>query len=606
MLARAAATAGLDDDGLRAALQALRAPLAGGRFRPEPVEAGLALLSEVSRRLTGLQPHAVQLMGALALVDGCFAEMQTGEGKTLVAALVAALAGLSGVPVHVVTVNDYLAQRDADLARPMLQFAGLTVAAVLHEHDVAERRVGYRCDVTFVANKEVAFDYLRDRVALRSRGPGTARAVPAPVVPILRGLHLAIIDEADSILIDEARTPLILSEPAAAPADDGGTRLAMAAAGQLVEHDHYTLEPHRRQVSLTEAGRRCLDRILVATGIDQGMAGPWRARQAREEMVRTALAARHLYWRDRDYVVVEGRVRIVDEHTGRIAEGRSWQNGLQQMIEAIEGVPPSPDVVTRTSITYQSFFNRYRRLAGLSGTLREVAVEARIVYGHVTARIPTHKPSRRRELGLRLLPSDELKRHAVVAAASAMVEIGRPVLIGTRSVAASERLSCCLAVAGLAHVVLNALHDADEAAIVAKAGQGGCITVATSMAGRGTDIRLDASARRLGGLHVILTELHESSRVDRQLIGRGGRQGDPGTFETILSLEDELLQDHAGLWVAGMQMLSGVWGRLPRRAARWLIWRAQLAASRRHRRERVQLARAHERQEQMLSFAGDG
>jgi preprotein translocase subunit SecA len=575
----AAAAAALSDAALRAALAAIHTPMRQKGMERGPTTQALALLAEACRRATGLRPHPVQLMGAMALVEGRLAEMQTGEGKTIVAALVGGVAGLAGLPTHVVTVNDYLADRDAALARAILATAGISVGVIRHGDAPEQRRAQYRCDVTYVSNKELAFDYLRDQDASGCRG----RCAGAP---LLRGLHFAIVDEADSILIDDARTPLILAgEASSSPEEADVCRSALAAAATLIERVHYVLAPDRREVALTAAGSAAIGHLLSGGGL-------WRARQAREEMVRHALAARRLFKRDRDYIVIDGAVCIVDESTGRIAEGRSWQNGLHQMIEAVEGLPPSAQSVTRASITFQDFFSRYLRLSGLSGTLAEVAAECRVVYGRSTVRIPTRLPARRRHLGTSLLAGLEAKWNSVAVAAAAQVATGRPVLIGTRSIAASELVSRQLHRAGLAHVVLNARHDSDEAAIVAAAGQAGRITVATNMAGRGTDIRLDAAALRAGGLHVILTELHESRRIDRQLIGRGARQGDPGSFELVLSLEDELFVTYAP-------------GAL-RFGVAWLRWRAQAAAERKHRGDRQRVMQSHRRLKEVLSFAGAG
>jgi preprotein translocase subunit SecA len=570
----------LSDAGLRGALDAMHTPMRQGGLERGPVTQALGLLAEACHRATGLRPHKVQLMGALALMEGRLAEMQTGEGKTIVAALVGGVAGLAGLPTHVVTVNDYLADRDAALARAILAYAGISVGVIRHGAAPEQRRAQYCCDVTYVSNKELAFDYLRDQDAFARNG----RRAGGP--PLLRGLHFAIVDEADSILIDDARTPLILAGATeSAPEEANVCRSALAVVATLLEQVHYVLVPGRREVTLTEAGSAAVAHLLSGGGL-------WRARQAREEWVRHALAARHLFKRDRDYIVKQGAVCIVDESTGRIAEGRSWQNGLHQMIEAVEGLPPSAQSVTRASITFQDFFSRYLRLSGLSGTLAEVAAECRVVYGRSTVRIPTRLPARRRHLGTRLLAGLEQKWEVIAAAAAAQVAVGRPVLIGTRSISASELVSWHLQRAGLAHVVLNARHDGDEAAIVAAAGQAGRITVATNMAGRGTDIRLDPAALRAGGLHVILTELHESRRIDRQLIGRGARQGDPGSFELILSREDELFVTYAP-------------GAL-RLGAAWLRWRAQEAAERQHRGDRQRVMQSHRRLKEVLAFAGAG
>ena len=593
----------MTDSALQKALADLRPRLVRGGLREDLLTEAFAYLREASRRTLGLRHHPVQLLAAFVLIEGKLAEMQTGEGKTIVAGLAAATAALAGTPVHVITINDYLAVRDADAIRPLLTFAGLTVGAIEHDHPPDKRRHVYGCDVSYASNKEIAFDYLRDRVSLAqasSSGLGQSRfgQIRAPSSPIaLRGLHFGIVDEADNILIDEARTPLILARASPERGDRDLHRTALAIADRLVKDVHFQIEPGSRRLSLTAEGR-----TLVAQAVHPA-AGFWRARHAREDLIGTALAARHLYWRDRDYVVLDGAVQIVDENTGRIAEGRSWQNGLHQLIELIEGVPPSDRNETRASITYQSFFRRYLKLGGMSGTLTDVVAEMRYVYRLATVRIATHRPVDRRRTSVRLLGSSEAKWQAVVKSAGLVAATNRPVLIGTRTVAASDTLSNLLAEAGLDHVVLNARQDQEEAAIVAQAGLAGRITVVTAMAGRGTDIRPDASVIRAGGLHVILTELHESRRTDRQLIGRGGRQGDPSTFELCLSLDDEIFRAHAPRWTTLVRALALAGAASPL-AARWLQKTAQGAAERRHRRAREQVMNARLRLQKDLAFAG--
>jgi preprotein translocase subunit SecA len=351
---------------------------------------------------------------------------------------------------------------------------------------------------------------------------------------LLRGLYFAIVDEADSILIDEARTPLIIAGADNNPLPTPVFEQALGFAAKLKFHADFVSTGNGRDVELTPAGSETLKRLSL------GLSGIWEARKARDELVNYALAAIHHYKIDQHYVVVDGKVQIIDEFTGRIAEGRSWQHGLHQLIEAKENCEITDRHQTQTSVTYQRFFRRYLHLCGMSGTISEVAGELRAVYDVSVVRIPTHRPSRRTSRGVRLFRSSEQKWSAIVASVLEKRREGRPILIGTRSIETSELLSGKLKAAGIDHVVLNAHHDREEAAIVAEAGLPGRVTVATNMAGRGTDIKLGEGVDAKGGLHVILTEFHESARIDRQLIGRGGRQGEPGTFEVIASLEDEL------------------------------------------------------------------
>ena len=545
ILALGAGYAALDDDALRAAATALRGALLAAAGDAAAVDRAFAIVREVSARRLGKRHFPVQLMGGLALFEGRMVEMATGEGKTLTAVPAAVVAALAGQPVHVVTVNDYLAERDARDLEPVYAFFGLTVGVVLSETDEAARRAAYACDVTYVANKNLTFDYLRDRVALGARR-GLARrlagALAAPRAPqplFLRGLAFAIVDEADSVFVDEARTPLILSRMTSDPALALLYEQALALARGLRPNLDFRLDALGRHASLTERGKR----QVAATAPEGG--GLWRIRRAREELVVQALSALHHFQRGRDYVILDDTVQIVDEFTGRVMPDRSWQSGLHQMIEVKEGVPVTGQKETLAQITYQRFFRRYRRLAGMTGTGIELAGEFREVFGLVTLRIPTHRRRLRRDLRSVFFRSASDRWDAVARRVAGLRASGRPVLVGTRSVEASDRASAALDRLGIPHAVLNARQHAEEAAIVARAGAVGAVTVATNMAGRGTDIPLDPEARRLGGLHVILTEYHESARIDRQLYGRAGRQGDPGSTEAMVALDDELFTRYA-------------------------------------------------------------
>jgi preprotein translocase subunit SecA len=552
----------------------------------------------------------VQIIGGRVLLDGDIAEMQTGEGKTLTALLPAVTMALAGVPVHVVTVNEYLAARDADHLEPVYAFFGLRVGRVLPDQPPAERAAAYRCDVAYCVNKDLCFDYLRDRIEVLAgrlgpravvaglRGRDGDRAGRSAPDATLRGLWFAIVDEADSVFIDEARTPLIISRSQGDGGEAAVLDAALELAGELVVGTDCLLRPRERQVVLTEAGRRA----LAASG-DPRLP---MAQVERERLIEQALNAIHCHEIDRHYIVGDGQVLIVDEYTGRVMPDRSWEGGLHQLVERKHGLLPTARRDTTARITYQRFFRRYLRLAGMSGTITEVAGELNSVLGVGVVRVPTHRPVRRRSLGTTMFTDAHLRDEAVVAAAGREVGRGRAVLIGTRSVAASERIAARCTAAGLAHSVLNARQDAVEAEVIAAAGRPGQITVATNMAGRGTDIVLAPAVRDAGGLHVILTEFHDSTRIDRQLFGRAGRQGDPGSHESLVSLTDELFASHAGRWV----------DRLRRRAARsrsrvvapfvaWLLRRWAQRAAESHHAEIRRNTLAQERQtDRMLAFAG--
>ncbi len=559
-----------------------------------------ALVHVAVQRQLGLRYHPVQLSGGRALTRRQVVEMATGEGKTITAILPAAAAALSGQAVHVVTVNDYLARRDAERLRPVYAALGLTVGLVQEGDEVRVRRQAYAADVTYVTNKELTFDYLKDRIAT-GQGQGGARhalsvalggAVPDGL--ILRGLHVALVDEADSVLIDEARTPLVIS---AERHDKDLTAIigrALEVAQGLAVGQDFLLDETRRRVLLTPGGRNAVAERLG------GGSGLFRARTAREQIAIQALTALHLFARDRDYIVADGNVQIVDEYTGRVMPDRSWEQGLHQLVQVKEGVTVTGARQTLARITYQRFFNRYLHLSGMTGTAREVAGELRAVYGLRVVRLPTHRRLQRRDRGGRLLPDAGAKWEAVADRAAALSHEGRPVLVGTQSVEASEALAAVMAARALPHVVLNARQDADEAAVVAEAGQPGRITVATNMAGRGTDIELTPAARQAGGLHVILTEFSDSRRIDRQLYGRAGRQGDPGSFECLVALDDSLFTRFAN----GLARVLGALAVPGGPARRLLQGRAQAAASRSNAQQRQQQLLADEQTERAMGFAG--
>lgn len=595
-----------DDDAAMAVRVAdLRRRLRRENFSSAVTDEASAIVCEYARRSMGLKPHVVQIMGSLALIRGLLVEMETGEGKTLTAALATAIAALAGVPVHVFTVNEYLAARDRSIAAPLLSALGLTSGLVTQKMSDEERREHYKSIVVYGTNNQFVFDYLRDRVAAGSlsyRHRVTSALLSddgARKPPMLRGLHMALIDEADSILIDEARTPLVLSRKRE---DTDATELlvdATALARSLEEGRDFHHHKGQHRCALTEQGRQRLSQL--APGYSPLLA----ARRRREEAVAQALFALHALSKGREYVISDGKVQIVDESTGRIMADRSWSQGLHQLVEIKEGLPPTAENDTLAQITYQRFFRRYRHLCGMTGTAREIERETYAVYGLPVVALPPNKKSRRRIEPAVIVGTIDAKLAKIVERAKALHVAGSAVLIGTRTVAASERLSAELARAGIAHNVLNALNDRDEADIVASAGQSGRITVATNLAGRGTDIKLGPGVAEMGGLVVLMTERHESARVDRQLIGRCGRQGDPGLAEAYLSLEDELIAKSSfhSLAVALRPLVASgpAWGRS---MARVLFRLAQRERERQHARIRHQCLEQDKRLADLLAFSG--
>jgi preprotein translocase subunit SecA len=599
----------LPDERLRQTANALRGRLLSASCNLDDIALAFALAREAAQRHTGMRHFRVQLLGGAAMMGGALAEMQTGEGKSLTALLPAVAAALLGRPVHIVTVNDYLARRDAELFRPACNALGLTVGLIEHGQQPQDRQRAYACDITYCTNKELVFDYLRDRLALGVRR-GRARLLVDELFKtrlagqsqrlLLRGLHFAIIDEADSVLIDEARTPLILSGmPGEAESDAGLYETALNFARRLVPGEDFHMLASHKAIRLTAHGERQMAELTV------GLQGLWAIRRAREELVQQALSAFYFFRRDVQYIIAEGKVQIVDEYTGRVMPDRSWEHGLHQLIEAKENCAITARHHTLARITYQRFFRRYVHLCGMTGTATETAGELRAVYGLRVVRIATNRPLRRTNFGTRIFPTAELKWDAVVESVKAATRKNRAVLIGTRSVDASEHVGELLLKAGLQPVTLNARQDRQEADIVAGAGQPGRVTVATNMAGRGTDIQLHPTVREAGGLHVVLTEYHESRRIDRQLFGRAGRQGDPGSYESIVALDDELFRRFAGKQLLRI-VTNGVrlTKKVPPVVGRALKGYSQSGAERLHARaRRMTLAEDH-RWNKTLGFAG--
>lgn len=575
----------LSDEQLAAKTVEFRERIAKGATVDSLLSEAFAVVREASKRVFGMRHFDVQLMGGMVLNDRCIAEMRTGEGKTLTATLPAYLNALSGKGVHVVTVNDYLAQRDAENNRPLFEFLGLSVGINLPGLPAPAKRAAYAADITYGTNNEYGFDYLRDNMAF------------SPEERVQRKLHYALVDEVDSILIDEARTPLIIS----GPAEDSSDRYRRVdkLIPHLIRQDkedsesfqgegHFSVDEKSRQVNLTERGLVLIEELLVKAGImaeGESLYSP--ANIMLMHHVTAALRAHVLFARDVDYIVKDGEVIIVDEHTGRTMPGRRWSDGLHQAVEAKENVAIQNENQTLASITFQNYFRLYEKLAGMTGTADTEAFEFSSIYKLDTIVVPTNRPMIRKDSADLVYITEKEKIDAIIADIKTCTERGQPVLVGTISIEKSELVSGELEKAGIAHKVLNAKFHAMEAEIVAQAGQPGAVTIATNMAGRGTDIVLGGSWQAeiaaleapdeqqiaaikdawqprheavltAGGLHIIGTERHESRRIDNQLRGRSGRQGDAGSSRFYLSMEDALMRIFASDRVSGMMRKLGM------------------------------------------------
>lgn len=596
------------DEELDAVVEELRLQLHRKGLQESLIIEAFAVVREAAGRVLGKRHFDTQLYGGWLMMNGMLAEMQTGEGKTLTTTLPACTAALAGIPVHVITANDYLAERDCETMLPLYQRLRLSGAPVIDGMDEQQCRRGYNADITHLTNKQVAFDYLRDRIQIgddtgdlrfqyRQIQRQKTSAGDSPL--LLRGLCFAIVDEADSVLVDEANTPLIITR--SLPNEDSAETYgdALFLASNLVEDRHFKLDSKSRSIELTVAGEDFLeDQILNLPKL-------WRNKRKRETLVRQALSAAHFYRNDRDYLVNDGKVQIIDQSTGRVMADRAWEQGLQQMIEAREGCLISEQREPQARISYQRFFSRYLRVGGASGTIREVAGEMNRVYGLELFKVSTNRPTRRLMYGEKLYLDASEKRLALLNRVAAMHKSGRPLLIGTCSVEESEQVSGWLQQQGLTHRVLNARQDRHEAEIVAAAGQQGAITVATNMAGRGTDIELGTGVSELGGLHVISLGLNESYRVDRQLYGRCARQGDPGSAEAILSLEDETLVNYFSTAVLGlMARLAGNGKPVPRLVSRLIVRLPQRSHEKKQCRVRKALMKQDQRLRRTLAFSG--
>jgi len=580
----------LTDQQLKKRSLALRHRAKAGEPLSRLLVEGFALVREAARRTINMRHFDVQILGGIAMFHGFIVEMDTGEGKTLAATLPLYLYGLTGRGCHLATVNDYLAHRDRQWMGPVYEALGLSVGVVEAQMSRPQRREAYHCDITYGTAKEFGFDFLRDRLLLRRIAEGQTDLLGAMLgqrqaaseEPVQREPFFALVDEADSILIDEARTPLIIS---ALPTEEQKVAVecykwSASVVHQFAEEVDYQYDHEKRKAELTREGRQKVRQLPKPPVLDKvGMVNIYR-------YIEQAIMVAREYHRDRQYVVRDGEIVIVDEFTGRLAEGRKWREGIHQAVEAKEGVPVTIATGQAARITIQDFFLRYEKLAGMTGTAITAARELRKIYHCPVIKIPTNRPVIRFSLPTVVCGTSEARWAAVVEEVRQMNALGRPVLIGTRSIDKSEHLSRLLSQAGIEHRVLNAHKLAEEAEIVALAGQRGRVTVSTNMAGRGTDIRLGEGVAELGGLHVILTEMHDAARIDRQLSGRCGRQGDPGTYRQYLSLDDDLLLAGLGPKKAAKLKAIGQSAKGPLDGYIRLFRKAQRIVERRHFRQR--------------------
>lgn len=516
----------LSDSSLANKTNEFKARLAKGETLDNILPEAFAVIREASRRVLGMRHFDTQLIGGIILHRGNIAEMCTGEGKTLVATAPVYLNALEGKGVHVITVNDYLAKRDSEWMGQVYKFLGLSVGLIIHDLDFNQRKIAYNSDITYGTNNEFGFDYLRDNM------------VTSLDQMVQRPLHYCLIDEVDSILIDEARTPLIISGPGQKSTDAYYTVAKLVP--QLKKEEDYTIDEKQKTVAPTEAGVAKMEKLLHVENLYDA------ENLELNHLFVQALRAQTMMTRDKDYVVKDGEVVIVDEFTGRLMYGRRYSDGLHQAIEAKEGLEVQRESQTLATITFQNYFRMYDKLAGMTGTAKTEEQEFIKIYGLPVLQVPTNKPIQRKDLPDVIFKNKRGKYKAVVREVERRHATGQPMLIGTTSIEQSEELSHMLDQANIPHSVLNAKYHEREAAIVALAGQKGAVTIATNMAGRGTDISLGEGVAELGGLAIIGTERHESRRIDNQLRGRAGRQGDPGSSQFFLSLEDDLLRIFGG------------------------------------------------------------
>ncbi len=597
----------LNDNDLKEKIRNISRKLKQKGLNKKEIIQAFALIRETAWRTVHMKHFKPQIAGAYAMLNNMVAEMDTGEGKTLTATLTASTVAMAGIPVHIISVNDYLTKRDATLMAPIYEFCNLSVGYVVHDMDRAQKREAYACDITYCTNKEIAFDYLKDKLVLKNCSnllsicAGYLKGGGSDVDKLMmRGLHFAIVDEADSVLIDEARTPLIISQSIDNKEEEKFYEEALDVALQLIEKKDYLIYQKDRMIRLTEAGKITIKTLTNSLNV------LWESSVRREEFIISALSAQIFFKKNRQYLVKDGKVQIIDEFTGRVMADRSWEKGLHQLIEKKENCKLSNQKETLARMSYQKFFRKYLMLSGMTGTAKEVKKELWSVYGLLSVKIAPNKKRMRKKLSDRIHPTIECKWQDVVKRVTAVYKQKRPVLIGTKSVADSEYLGALLIEKGLEIQILNARQDKEEALIIAEAGKIQKITVATNMAGRGTDIKLSKQVIALKGLHVILTQRHDAGRIDRQLEGRCGRQGEPGSFEVIVSLEDDIKAsqfDRAlGRIIGKLIVFSPKTFKL---LGRWHLLRIQKKIEKQHARIRKEVFKQDSKRDKMLSFAGE-
>lgn len=586
----------LDDTDLQEKIESIKKELILDFTNEKTIAETFAIIKKIAGCEIGMSHFDVQIMGGWIMLNGMLAEMQTGEGKTLTATLPACTAALAGIPVHIISVNDYLVTRDAELMKPIYDVLGLSVGTITADLNSEQRQAAYQCDITYCTSQQLIFDYLKDRLILKNNRQNLNQvrlerlysSDPKSNKLLMRGLCFAIVDEADSILIDEARTPLILAKQGKEDYKIIIYRQALDLARQLIINKDFIVDQRQRHIELTSHGRIKLSQLAKTSS------SFWKGKRRRTELVTQALTAEYLFLRDQQYLVRDDQVEIIDEHTGRSMPDRKWEGGLHQMIEIKEGCEPSPQNRTLARISNQLFFRRYLRLSAMTGTASDVANELWANYRLGVVPIPTHKPNIRIVSTPQFFRNPESKWKAIVTSIQQAKQRGQPVLIATKAVETSDYLSQLLTNAGLSHQILNARQDKEEADVIAKAGHTGQITVATNMAGRGTDIKLAPGVAEKGGLHVISCEPNASRRVDKQVIGRCARQGDPGSAEIFYSLEDDIIQIYRSKKINQLIPSFG-----------WSIAsRAQRSKEKHHKVLRQVLLKSEKRVGTLLAFSG--
>jgi len=603
----------LNESDLKAKARRLRGRARGGEKLDKLLPEAFGMVCVAAQRALGMRPYDVQLAAGVVLHRGAIVELVTGEGKTLTAGPPVFLNALIGKGVHVTTVNDYLAKRDAELMGPMYALLGMSCGFLQQKMPDPERKQMYQCDITHGTASDFGFDFLRDKLKLKGQGPGPQAAFlrawfgegdeASSIDPrVQRGHYYALVDEADSVFIDDARTPLIIGGPTrnATPEESAVYSWADGIARAMKPSEHFFLDEKKNKIELTDGGRQVLRWANAPTGEHS------HAMDKLQEHVERALWAHYRYRLDQHYMIHENKVVLIDESTGRAQPDRHWRDGMHQAVEVKERVPVTKSTEHAAQITYQSYYRLYKKLAGMTGTAAQNWLELYRVYKLWVVCVPTNKPILRDQWPDKVFANEQAKFTAVVEDIKRLHAAGRPILVGTRSVDKSEKLSDMLKAEGIKHEVLNAKNHALEAEIVKGAGEWGKVTVATNMAGRGTDIKPEPAVLEAGGLHVIGTERHESLRIDRQLAGRSGRQGDLGSCQFYLSLEDELLE---GLGEDKSKVLNargradgaggGDWqGHLP------VFLKAQRLLERKHRRQRIDLMMWHRQREEILKELG--